>query len=112
MTTLVVSLIFSLTGAAWAVFVATMHARPEYWAWLVVAAAAGNYLTALPTWRLMVRPGREGFWRGLMAGGVVGLLAHPVTWCLFVWGYVSGSHRDPAESIGSQFYSFWDLLIM
>lgn len=116
--TVLASLAFALAGAMCAsvVLILSPHEDPKLGG-LIVTAAAGSFLTAAPVWRLIVRPGLEGFWRGLIAGGVIGLLAHPMTWCLLMWFWVPNSaSREPIEffaaPIAALFFSFWSLLIL
>lgn len=118
--TVLVSFVFAAAGAMCAGAVVGLAPQSDSdWSWLILAAAAGSFFTAVPVWRLIVRPGLEGFWRGLIAGGVIGLLSHPATWCLFIWFYVPTHSRESDEPIPfyaapivSLMFSFWSLLII
>lgn len=48
---------------------------------LIPAAVLAALLVAPPLWRLLV-VGRTENWRGPVAGGLVGLLAHPLMWMI------------------------------
>lgn len=118
--TILVSLAFAVTGAMCSAVVMVLSPHPDAdLAWLVVTAGAGSFLTAVPIWGLIVRPGLEGFWRGLIAGGIIGIVAHPVTWCLLMWFVLPASGGNSGEPIrilaaplAALFFSFWSLLIL
>jgi hypothetical protein len=79
------------------------------------------FAVSLPLWRIFCRSDRGISGRGgAIAGILVGLFAHPVTWYLtIVWAYTTGVRSslgepaaNPVEAITGCFaFAFWSILL-
>lgn len=102
------------------------ESRGGGWVEFPLYSTSAAFLTSLGMWWLIVSgPGRPGFWRGAVAGFLSGLLAHPVTWHLFICtnylfvhtlrpeGSAGGESLNPLNGLlAVPWLSFWSLLIM
>jgi len=102
-------------------YFASMSVPGEGWDALPVLASVATFLTAFTVWYLYVaRPRKISSYRGGVAGVVIGLLVHPVTWYLFgchTWvlslfpNPQSGGHSDVLNPftavLGAVAFSLW-----
>jgi hypothetical protein len=112
-------------GIAVGLFIAATATGAGYgtfWAWAGLAA----FVTAAGTWWLIVEwHARHTVLRGMMAGFLAGILAHPVTWylvlveanlCYWLTDGCRSSLNEPPMNLAQAFsgalvFSFWSLLL-
>lgn len=65
---------------------------------MAVAAALASFVVGGLCWRLLIaRPGQTALWRGLVMGGLTGLLAHPLAWYLLSLIFYAGGVRSSLD---------------
>jgi len=95
------ALAISAVGLLCAAAIASLAPGRDY-VLLPVAAGLAAFITTFTLWWLFVsRPARPSTWRGVVVGGLSGLLAHPVCWYLLIClNYVLASLAITPESVG------------
>jgi hypothetical protein len=89
------ALVFTPVGILCGALIAVLG---EGWLEFPVYTGAATLLTTFVVWWLCVaRSGKPGAMRGMVAGLISGLVAHPVTWYLFIccsWALILLSLRE------------------
>ena len=79
---------------------------------IYTATLAAFFSGAFFWWLLLARSNRVTLWRGLSAGLLTGLVAHPLAWYFAIlYFYVSGARNSLGEAIVNPLVGVWASLV-
>lgn len=105
-------LYFGLAGLCCG-FLIFSNAKGAGWEKMIYASALAAFLTGTLVWWILVdRSGSTSIWKGALAGGLTGLLAHPLAWYVgIILNYFSGTKSSLGDEPMNPLTGLWGALV-